>query len=291
MKIMFKFLMSFLILLLAFNMQAQKNDDEPTESSDPIEGKYLDDIVDRTLTLESKVLPYQNVREADIPWSKKIWRIIETREKVNIPFRNPVRPFFQILVDKINDGKIQAFKNDDFKEIMSTEDVNKQIFRIDTVPSFDPDTYEETVEIVKNEINADDIKRYRIKEIWYFDKKESLLKVRVLGISPLLEVMDDATGELKYEIPMFWIYYPELRDFISNEVVPNDHNDMYPMTWYDLFENRMFSSYIIKVNNVLDLRIEHTFDKNSDTYNMDILLESERLKEELFNFEHDLWSY
>jgi len=291
MKIMFKFLMSLMILMLAFNVQAQKSDEEMTESSDPIDGKYLDDIVDRSLTLESKVLPYEHIREADVPWAKKVWRIIETREKVNIPFRNPVRPFFSIMVDKINDGKIKAFKEDNFKEIMTTEDVNKQIFRIDTVPSFDPDTYEETIEVVKNEINADDIKRYRIKEIWYFDKEESLLKVRILGISPLLEVMDDATGELKYEIPMFWVYYPELREFIAGEAVPNDHNDMYPMTWYDLFENRMFSSYIMKVNNVLDLRIEHLYDKNSDTYNMDILLESERLKEELFNFEHDLWSY
>jgi len=280
-----------MVLMLAFNLQAQKADEEMTESSDPIDGKYLDDIVDRTLTLESKVLPYEHIREADVPWSKKVWRIIETREKVNLPFRNPVRPFFSIMIDKINDDKIKAFRGDDFKEIMSKEEVEKQIFRIDTVQSYDPDTYEETIETVKNEINADDIKRYRIKEVWYFDKEESLLKVRILGISPLLEVMDDATGELKYEIPMFWVYYPELREFIAGEAVPNDYNDMFPMTWYDLFENRMFSSYIMKVNNVLDMRIEHYFDKNSDTYDMDILLESERLKEELFNFEHDLWSY
>ena len=290
MKIVFKLLFSSIILLLALNIQAQKSDDEMTESSDPIEGKYLDDIVNRTLTLESKILPYEAVREADVPWSKKIWRVIETREKVNIPFRNPTRAFFSILVDQIESGKITAFEDDAFKEPLTQEDVQGKIFRIDSVPYYDPDTYEETIEITETEINPEDIKRYRVKEVWYFDKESSLLKVRILGISPLQEVMDDATGELKYEIPLFWVYYPELREFLANEAVPSDYNDMYPMTWYDLFENRMFASYIIKINNTLDLRLRDKFDK-SDTREMDILLESQRLKEELFNFEHDLWSY
>jgi len=292
MKIMFKFLIALVVLFFAVNLQAQKDDDTadttgPTESS----GVFLDDIVERTLTLESKILPYESLREADIPWSKKVWRIIETREKVNLPFRNEVRPFFTILVDDIADGKISAFKDDEFKEMMTAEEVKGEIFRIDSVPFYDPDTYEETVQIVKSEINPGDIKRFRIKEVWYFDKESSVFKVRILGISPLREVMDDATGELKYEIPMFWVYYPELREYLASEAVPSDYNDSYPMTWYDLFENRMFSSYIMKINNILDLRIEHNFDQNSDTYNMDILLESERIKQELFNFEHDLWSY
>ncbi len=291
MKIMFKFLIALSLVFFAVNMQAQKNDDEVTESSTPDDTKYLDDIVERTLTLESKVLPYESLRESDLPWSKKVWRIIETREKVNIPFRNPVRAFFTILVDKINEGKIAAFKDDMFKERMSQEDVRGEIFRIDSVPFYDPETYEETIKITESEINPEDIKRFRIKEVWYFDKEASVFKVRILGISPLREVMDDATGELKYEMPLFWVYYPELREYLSSEAVPSDYNDSYPMTWYDLFENRMFSSYIMKINNVLDLRIEHNFDQNSDTYHMDILLESERIKEELFNFEHDLWSY
>ncbi len=290
MKIMLKFLMSLIVLLFVFNLQAQKDDDDQiTESSSP--NKYRDDIVDRTLTLESKVLPYESLRESDIPWSKKVWRIIETREKVNLPFRNEVSPFFTILVDKINEGKVAAFKDDEFKEPMTAEDVKGKIFRIDSVPYYDPETYEETVKIVKSEINPEDINRYRIKEVWYFDKEASIFRVRILGISPLREVMDDATGELKYEEPLFWVYYPELREFLAGEAVPSDYNDSYPMTWYDLFENRMFASYIMKINNILDLRIEHKFDQTSDTYNMDILLESERIKEELFNFEHDLWSY
>ncbi len=275
----------FVFFFLLFNLSAQTQG-EPTESSEP----YLDDIVKRSLVFEAKVLPYEALREADIPWSKKMWRVIETREKINIAFRNPDRPLFKILVDGINNGNISAFRDEDFKELMSVEDVKKQIFRVDSFTYYDPETYVETVKVAENEINYEDIKRYRVKEIWYFDKEASMLKVRILGISPLHETVDALTGELKYELPLFWIYYPEIRDVLAKETVVSDYNDMFPMTWYDLFENRMFSSYIFKTTNVLDLRLADKFEKSLDP-NMDILLESERIKEELFNFEQDLWSY
>ncbi len=286
MKIVFKLLFSFIVLLFAFNAQGQSDDNGMKESSEP----YIDDVVNRTLTFESKVLPYESLRESDIPWSKKYWRLIETREKLNIAFRNPNRAFFTILIDKIKEGKITAFEDEFFKEPLTNEQVQGKIFKIDSVPYYDPETYEETIEVVKSEINPENINRYRIKEIWYFDKESSMLKVRILGISPLVEEIDEVTGELKYELPLFWIYYPELREYLADEPVPSDYNDMFPMTWYDLFENRMFSSYIIKTSNILDLRLKDKFAK-SNTEDMDILLESQRLKEELFNFEHDLWSY
>ncbi|MGE5356488.1 MAG: gliding motility protein GldN [Deltaproteobacteria bacterium] len=279
----------FLFVVVSLSVNAQ-NPAGKTESSEPLGDKYLDDIVKRSLIFEAKVMPYEALREADIPWSKKIWRIIETREKVNIPFRSPQRPFFSILIDGINSGAITAFKDEEFKEIMTVEEVKKQIFRMDSITYYDPDTYEETVKVVPSEINPDDIKRYRLKEIWYFDKEASMLKVRILGISALHENVDPTTGEVKYELPLFWIYYPEMRETLAKETVLSDFNDVFPMTWFDLMENRMFSSYIIKTTNVLDLRLADKYDKSLDP-SMDILLESERLKEELFNFEQDLWSY
>ncbi len=289
MKIVFKLLFSFIVLLFAIGLQAQ-SDDEMTESSEPVDSKYIDDIVQRTLTFESKVLPFEFVRESDIPWSKKVWRVIETREKINLAFRNPQRAFFTILIDKIKEGKVTPFKDEFFKEPMTKEAIDSSIFSIDSSTVYDPDTYEETTVVTRNEINPEDINRYRIKEIWYFDKESSTLKVRILGISPLKEEFDEETGEYKYEMPLFWVYYPELRNFLADEAVPSDYNDMFPMTWYDLFENRMFSSYIMKSSNILDMRLTDKFEKHPNP-DMDVLLESERLKEELFNFEHDLWSY
>ncbi len=290
MKIFVK--ISFIIaILFSLNLSAQK-DDDVVEDLGPTESDvFLDDIVERTLTLEAAVLPYPPVRESDVPWAKKVWRVLETREKINIHFRNPVRPLFNILVDKIKDGTLTAFDDDQFTKQLSAEKVQNKLSKVDSFTFFDPETYEQKIDVSVNDINPEDIKRYRIKEIWYFDKVESRLKVRILGISPLQEVIDPETGVFKYEMPLFWIYYPELRESLSVEQVLSDFNDAYPMTWYDLFENRMFSSYIYKTSNTLDYRLEDKFDKNSQTYNMDILMESERVKEELFNFEHDLWSY
>ncbi len=294
MKIFVK-ISTLFILFLSLSLSAQQenaaddligNDAGPTESD-----VFLDDVVERTLNLESKALPYAPIREADIPWSKKIWRVLETREKINVHFRNPTRPFFTILVDKINDGTLTAFEDDAFTKQLTAEQVKDQLYKVDTFPYFDPETYEETIKIEESNINPEDIKRFRVKEIWYFDKVESRLKVRILGISPLQEVIDAETGVFKYEQPLFWIYYPELREHLTTEQVFSDFNDAFPMTWYDLFENRMFSSYIYKTSNALDYRLQDKFDDNSETYYMDILMESEKVKKELFNFEHDFWSY
>jgi gliding motility associated protien GldN len=278
----------FFFFAFAYSLNAQVSGGI-TESSEPLGDRYIDDIVKRSF-FEAQVMPYPPLREADVPWSKRMWRVIETREKINIPFRSPMRPFFAILIDGVLNGEITAFRDEEFKDMYTIEEVRNEIYKTDSVTYYDPETYEQTIRVVTSVINPDDILRYRIKEIWYFDKAASRLKVRILGISPLHQTIDVTTGELKYEIPLFWVYYPEIRDILGSEQVMSDYNDAFPMSWYDLMENRMFSSYIMKSSNVLDLRLMDKFEKSIDI-DMDVLLESERLKKELFNFEQDLWSY
>ena len=83
---------------------------------------------------------------------------------------------------------------------------------------------------------------------------------------------------------MFWTYYPELRQILAHKEAYNDFNDNARMSWEDIFEMRFFSSYIYKRSNVKDYRIE-------DTYSgVDALLEADKIKNEIFDFEHDLWS-
>lgn len=290
MKIVLKGIFSVILLSLTLAVFAQKADDVIKESSEPLDEKYVDDIVPKKLIFENRILPYEMVREADIPWQKTIWRVIETREKMNIPFRQPERSFFTILKENVDKGNLMVFEDDEFKNPITAEMLNNLLYRVDTNVVYDPETYEETIEITTSEINPESINRFRIKEMWYFDKEASIMKVRILGISPLQEVFDEATGILKYEIPLFWVYYPESREYLAKERVYSDFNDAYPMTWYDLFETRFFSSYIIKSSNVLDLRLSHLY-TGYERADMDILLESKRIEEELFNMEHDLWSY
>ncbi|MEQ8704380.1 MAG: gliding motility protein GldN [Phaeodactylibacter sp.] len=288
MKIALKFFsLGLLMFFLAGPVTAQTPDNIiMTESGEMNTDKPLDDIVEKRLTFEKRVLPYDHIREADIFWEKRIWRVIDVREKMNLSFAYPERPFFTILMEAAEAGEITVYSTEDdkFSIPLTPDEVASMGASVDTIATVDPETYEETFQVVRNEVNPDDVKRFRLKEIWFFDEETSTLQVRILGIAPLIEEFDD-NGNFKYERPMFWVYYPEAREVLARERVFNIANDSSPMSYEDLFEMRFFSSYIYKESNVFDRRLE---DYLSGT---DLLMESERIRQEIFNFEHDLWSY
>lgn len=292
---MMKTINLFLTLLLigcVTILNAQKGAEEIiTESSEPSEDIYIDDIVSKRLIVENRVLPYEPIREADLAWQKKIWRTIDTREKLNLPFRYPEKPLFNVFREMIENGDITVFDDEQFETSLTAEEVEAKLNRVDTVTVFDYDTYEEKIEIAKSEVNWEEVNRFRVKEMWFFDEESSRMKVRILGIAPEKDYFDDVTEEFKYSLPLFWIYYPEAREYLSKHRVFNENNDMAPMTWADLFESRFFASFIYKASNVLDLKVKDFFDNESENYGRDVLLESKKIKAELFNFEHDLWTY
>ena len=260
-----------------------------TEESAPLDGVVepaLDDVVDKTLMDERRILKYDNVREGDLFWQKRIWRVIDLSEKMNLPFTYPEEPFIQILLEAAKSGEATVYStiDDKFTSPFSADDVKTMGSSVDTIITFNPDTYEEEIQIVTNDLNPEDIKRYRIKEDWFFDSESSTLQVRILGIAPLKEVYDDNDNFL-YEQPLFWAYYPYMRDLLARKETFNPFNDAIRMSWEDIFEMRYFSSYISKESNVYDRRIK---DYKSG---LDILVEADNIKEEILNFEHDLWTY
>ena len=258
-----------------------------TESSDPIdEDKPLDDIVSKRMVNERRVLTYEPIREADIFWEKRVWRVIDVREKMNLPFAYPEKPFFTILMDAAINGEITVYSTEDdkFTYKLEPDEVASMGASVDTVITFDPETYEEQIQVVRNDLNPEDVKRFRLKEVWFFDEESSRLQTHILGIAPLIDVNDD-NGNFRYEKPMFWVYYPNIRELLARERVFNVENDATLNTWEDLFEQRYFASYIIKEANVYDRRIQDYLT------GVDRLLEADKIKSEIFNFEHDLWSY
>lgn len=287
MKLLCKSLLGFLFLIgLAAPAMAQGPEVIRTESSEPPAKTPLDGVVEHTLTTEKRVLPYAPVREADYYWEKRIWRVIDTREKMNHPFINPDERFFSILLQAAIDGEITVYSTEDdrFTRPLHPDEVAGIGSKVDTVITFDPETYEEIVQIVNNELNPDDVKRFRIKEVWYFDKEKSEVRSRILGIAPLMNSYDD-NGNFRFELPLFWVYYPDARYTLAQHTAFRAGNDTSPLTWEDIMEMRFFSSYVIKERNVLDRRLE-------DIYTgIDVLMEGEKIKQEIFNYEHDLWSF
>ena len=276
-----------LIMLAPQGAIAQGTPVGTTESGDPIETRpVIDGVVEKKLVVDHRVLPYDHVREADILWEKRVWRVIDVREKMNKTFSYPERPFFSILLDAAVNGDITVYSTEDdkFTIPLTPEEVASKGTVTDTIVAFDIETYEERIEVTRNEINPDDVKRFRIKEIWYFDEESSEMRVRILGIAPLKDVTDDE-GVFLYEDALFWVYYPHAREVLAKERCFNIGNDASPLSWEDIFEFRYFASYIFKESNEFDQRLGDYLS------GIDILYEGEKIKNEIFNWEQDLWSY
>lgn len=254
----------------------------------------LDGVYVREHNPQRRVVPLSFLREADVMWSKKIWRIIDLKEKMNLPFGMPEekindrRSLNHILYDAVKNGELTAYKDEEFMGPMTREEFNQFGSRVDTTWAPDPENPDVLIPVVSTrEFNANEIIQYRIKEEWFFDKQRSVMDVRIIGIAPLY-MLKDESGAVREGVPpqpVFWIYYPEARNIFANQEVYMRGNDSDRRTWDDIFLKRMFASYIYKENNVFDRRIEDY------VQGMDALLEAERIKMDITNLEHDLWEF
>lgn len=234
-----------------------------------------------------KAIPYSSIRESDVIWRKRIWRIIDIREKLNLPFKNPQKPFVQLLIDGVKSGELKAYDpgNDSFTYSLSPANLQAAIGgSVDTVDQAQPDGTTIRVAVAKP-FRPELIVRFRIKEDWVFDKQTSTMQVRILGICPMQQVVDDQGNIRPGEKAMFWIYFPECRDYFASKASFNEQNSALPMSWDDLFQQRKFSSYIYKEDNVYDRRVQDY------ASGIDALLESDRIKNVIFDWEHDVWSF
>lgn len=237
---------------------------------------------------------YAYLREADVMWSRTVWRKLDMREKMNHPIYYPVDAtkdrisLVQLMLNALTEGSLTAYDamNDEFTTPLSWASVRNFGSRLDTiyVPSADP-PYDVEMKIVPREFDPSTVKEFRIKEVWFFDKQRSQLDVRIVGICPVAENIDPVTGEVRGLSPMFWVYFPELRNILSTTRVFTRFNGNMEMTYDDLFWKRMFSSYIYKVQNVYDRKI---VDYASG---INAMLESEKVQNDIFNYEMDLWEY
>ncbi|MBX2903530.1 MAG: gliding motility protein GldN [Chitinophagales bacterium] len=254
-------------------------------AQEPLDGAYQ-----KVLNKEREIIPYDYIREADVFWSKRIWRTIDTREKMNLPFRYPQMPLIDIIHTAAKNGEITVYdpavdNADQFKLVMPVGDVSKIGASTDTSMVVDPITLEEKQVVSTTEFNPMHVVKFRLKEDWVFDEETSTMMVRIIGICPVSEKIDQNTQTVLGDQPMYWVYYPDLRPVLAKYEVFNPKNDAVTLSWEDLFEARKFASYISKESNVYDRTIAEY------AAGIDGLLESDKIKNDIFVFEHDLWNY
>ena len=255
-------------------------------------GSYRDGIYDKENSTNRRVIPYTYLREADMQWSKRVWRNIDMREKINQPLYYPTTfvtsriSFLQVIAKYIMTGEIIAFSDEEFLAPMRTNDVKALLMK--QGDSTDQVNLTATGEEIRVKIlpPADstwmyrDFRNLKLKEDWFFDRQKSVLEVRVIGLG--IETFDE---EKQLPIERFWVYYPACRPFLAKHEVFNTQTDAERRTYEDIFWKRMFNSTITKETNVFDRQISEY------AHGMDALLESERIKNDIFLYEHDMWHF
>jgi gliding motility associated protien GldN len=254
--------------------------------------KAYDGVYKREHIASRKPIPYAPIREADVMWKRRITRYIDLREKMNLPLYFPIgndvnglRSLTNVLYKAVTEEvslRVYSSATDDFSVELTPGDVKKiteKSFEKTVPSSLDPSI--DSVITVTESFSPNRVKKLMIKEEWFFDKQRSVLDVRILGISLLYEQEDKDKGDQ----PIFWVYFPEARTLLAKYDVFNRQNPSERRSFDDIFWKRQFSSYIVKEENVYDRSI------NEYKKGMDALLESNKIKDEIIIFEHDLWEF
>jgi len=262
--------------------------------SQVLEAPPRDGVYDKTAIQQVQPIAYPYLREADIVWTRRIWRLLDLREKMNQPLYFPERPqngwrsFVTILMDGLREGTITAYSplSDQFLVPITYKELLDQLESPHKVTLKRPDNPDQEFDtIIKKSFDPSDVKKIRLKEDWYFDRQRSVMEVRILGVCPVMDDIDEK-GEYRGPKPLFWIYFPECRQIFSkNEMFNLQNGAAGRLTYDDVFMKRIFSSYVYKEENVYDRTI------SDYATGVDALLEAEKAKNRLFEFEQTLWEY
>jgi gliding motility associated protien GldN len=238
-----------------------------------------------------KPFEFPPVRKADIVEQRKIWRTIDFREKQNQVFYYPIEPIYgrvnlyYALNKAVEDGLIRVYKTDDCLEESNWEELKNSLATVrtitnnyyDSIDEMDKDTNIE----VRTEIKAEDIKKLRVREDWFIDKQRSVRDCRLFSFALVLD-----QGE-RGELAIFWVRYdePEVRQLLANTEVFNPQNDAMRMSYDDMFISRRFASYVIQESTTQARKISDYLTGE------DALLESDKIENDLFLMDEDLWEY
>ncbi|WP_046756572.1 type IX secretion system ring subunit PorN/GldN [Kordia jejudonensis] len=248
-------------------------------------------------------LPYGYVDDRDILWSATTWEIIDLDERVNFPLyypidtigmRNDRRSLYDVLLKNVKNNNIKkVYADGNFTEVRTYEDIKTSLRKIDTLGAgFDQlnrgeKLSDEYIEV--RDLTSADIEEYRVKGVWYFDKRQGELKFRLLAIAPVAPDVQfiDQDGQQDL-VELFWVFYPDVREILHEAKAFNDRNAAKPLSFDHLLNARRFNGLIYKEENVQgDRRIRDYVRENS----MMQLIESERIKDKIRGREQDMWNY
>ena len=249
-----------------------------------------------------KPLEYGYVDDRDILFSKMTWEKVVLDERANFPLYYPIdtnnigsdrRSLYDVLMKNIQNGKIKNIYDDSYFTTKRTlKDIESALKMIDTtelgIEQLNAGEELSAEYINQRDITAADIKEYHIKGLWYFDKRQAEMKYRLLGIAPVapdVNFIDDFEPDL---VPLFWVFFPDAREVLHEAKSFNNENSSMPFSFDHVLNARRFQGYIFREENVQgDRAITEYVSQNA----LMQLLESERIKDKIRDFELDMWTY
>ncbi|MBS1634653.1 MAG: gliding motility protein GldN [Bacteroidetes bacterium] len=282
----------FALLTTSINSIAQ----EPAKAGLYLDGVYNanrdahDGVYDKENIGGRRPIQYPYLREADVAWEKRVWREIDMREKQNFPLYFPVEnvrgreSLFQVLTKHILNGDIRAFADEEFLMPYELSAIRKKLVVTDTIDGFIYDEKGNEIPVRTPVADSTSIYRqvlkYRVKEDWYFDKQRSCIESRIIGLAAY-QYDEEKEGYKE----LFWVYFPSCRPYFAASDVYNVKNDSERRSFDDIFWKHQYASRIIKESNVYD-RYINEYEKG-----IDALIESDKIKNTMFNWESDLWHF
>jgi len=251
-------------------------------------------------------IEYGFVDDRDVLWSKTVWEVINLDERINFPYYYPNnnngylssarQSLYRVLIDNIESGDITEIYSDDyFSEKITFSDLQESLEsrklsdegieksnQGDEITDDDYDVYK---------IQSDKVIQYRIKGTWYVNKRIGELKYRLLGIAPVAPdvstLSEGPEAQADALVPLFWIWFPDARGALNKSKVFNTRNSSQPITFDNMLNSRRFNSTIYKEENVYEDREVKDY-IYEDALRQ--LLESNRIKAVIRDFEQDLWN-
>ncbi|MDO5978264.1 gliding motility protein GldN [Flavivirga spongiicola] len=249
-----------------------------------------------------KPLEYGYVDDRDILFSKMVWEKIILDERSNFPLYYPTdtnnigndrRSLYHVLMKNIENGRIKNIYDDSYFTAKRTlKDIEAALVKVDTtelgIEQINAGEELSAEYINRRDITAADIKEYHIKGLWYFDKRQSEMKYRLLGIAPVapdVNFIDEPEPDL---VPLFWVFFPDAREVLHEAKAFNNENSSIPFSFDHILNARRFHGYIFKEENVQEDRLISEYVSQNALMQ---LLESERIKDKIRDFELDMWTY
>lgn len=252
-----------------------------------------------------KPLEYGYIDDRDILWSKVTWEYLDLNEKINLPLYYPVdttgvpknrRSLFDTLLRGIKSEEITEIYDDSyFTSKMTKAEISSKLFRVDTTDAgFDElnagaSSIEEYID--KINLTSQDIEGFKLKGLWYFDKRQGEMKYRLIAIAPVapdVQTMGRDDIDISEQLPLFWVFFPDARNILHNMKVFNSKNSAYPISFDHILNARRFSSIIYKEENIYGDREVSDYVKGNALFQV---LESNKMKEHIRNKELDMWNY